>query len=421
MNPFNLPDYSVVASRPGGFVADTFSDTGRTCRTEHYAVGGFTMPRVVYHNIATGGEAAPPANNIVVRSSFEYPAGTAVRVTWGGREDANGGITIPPGGYVVSDPIMASIPEGTRFWFNQFVVPSGGTLYPKSGINMPQTATHIDTTLFPATPIESVEVGTTDRTLTLAYAGATASRTATLNGVATYAPLCVLGIPDEDRTVVATFGPSDMSGYNDTLGATAGAEGLDRIVQGWPGAVLDRRTPWFHYGANSQGLASWVNATASATNARKRLLGIGDIAIVQYGLADLVNATYTVAQTKTMMLAFLDVLSDLYDKVYVLTVQTPTTSTDSWATVANQSRYAVANAFGPKSDDVDDFNEWLLTYPHPAITKVIDFGGELSALKADGTTEVKRIGSQSDALGHLTRAGYDMAARLLLGELGRIT
>jgi hypothetical protein len=275
-----------------------------TSRSVHTALDNITSLQVVLPGWY--GQAAaetPIGSDTTYNASIEYPVGVFTQIKWGG--SATG--TCVSGTNLVSDVAVVSIPKGQRFWVRVFYQNATGLMYISNGIDIANGAA-----------FEYAASGLTDQTMSgnvTNHAGGTQS-----NGNA-FAPLAIIA-----QTTVesfALFGDSRVAGSKDSYyGPTSGSGNLERSVEkfapcinmGNPGERLDlllgSRT-------NRMLLAAYCSRVILAEGINEVIAGQSDVTIA--------------ANEQTFVNLFPG------KKVYICTMEPSSSSSDSWATTANQT------------------------------------------------------------------------------------
>jgi lysophospholipase L1-like esterase len=207
----------------------------------------------------------------------------------------------------------------------------------------------------------------------------TASAFATPGGgsVSTYgvAPVAVLGIPDQRHVSVFAWGDSITYGLSDGTGSAAGSYGwLERGLESVNGTTI----PSVNCSRHGETSIVYVDGTSIA---RTALMEYATHAVFGHGSNNIAlgGALPTVqghcqaiwAQARRMGL-----------KVYHMTLIPRTTSTDAWATAANQTP---ASGFAA-GDKRDQFNSWLRAQ---AAASVIDGVIDVAAMVEDSANPGK--------------------------------
>lgn len=300
------------------------TDTGGTARVQHILHPGVDASgiRLLYANI-TGPFGGPSV--LTVRASVEF-GGRTFQVTFNGQRTA----TMDPGApYLLSDPL----PIDVTFTPNQFIftrtfvsVPTGGqfpvglTLQGGTGEgNNYGTTTGADLTGsgYYNTPSSTFGAGTT-----------------------AFSPVAILGTPNQPTASVLLVGDSILVGAGDDAGQ--------------PGYAVRRlnsfNIPHIQQARFGEQGASYNNTkifrlapTAYATHA-----------IEGYGSNDYnpTGGTASLALLQSTMLAIWFSLARSGVKVYRVSILPRTSSTDGWATVANQT-------VGGNDAARVGFNDWL--------------------------------------------------------------
>jgi hypothetical protein len=267
----------------------------------------------------------------------------------------NRSVNLPGGTFILSDPLKINIPENSRIFISQIRAVTNGSvtgfvLSPRSTAKMNTTSTEFD-----ALEIASTVNGLTDKVdtpATILNNNGITINTVT-NGAILLPSAIVSVLPYTKTNANLLIGDSIVAGSSDIVDSTAGGYGmLSRIV--------GKKYPYINIGLF--GASSWQFAGIS----NNFLLGSRPPGIVTARLANYcanVIAEFGCNQLRgggTAVSVFGDhrVFMDNIDYItgkklnYVWTTLTPrTTSTDSWATTANQTddytslaEYAAYNA-----------------------------------------------------------------------------
>jgi hypothetical protein len=330
-----------------------------TCsgRSLHVNMGdGVYGPQIVLGNWIGNntGEIVPSGGAITEMVSIEYPAGEYTMASW---DTANASstrtesISIPAGGAdVVSDPVPVYIPKGATFWVRRASFFTSGT-----AANFPVSMSAV------ATGTDSAFVGWTGTVAgndLRAYLTGTAISGSTTAMAQMRYPLAILGVSTVPSALL--LGDSRCSGYADA--------GL-LTVAGNPGA--NGSADWGRWGfgeiARSMGHARPYTNLGCPTDSAHGFMTLGNTfrsrqaayhtdVVVQYGVNDVNLSGRTAAATETD-------LSSIYalfptKRVWQSTILPVSTSTDSWATTANQT------TAGTNAQRVL-LNTWIRTTPSP--------------------------------------------------------
>lgn len=332
-----------------------------TCagRSFHVNMGsdGVYGPQIVLGNWlgSNTGEVSPAGGAITEMVSIEYPAGQFTMASW---DTANSSstrtesISIPAGGAdVVSDPVPVYIPRGQGFWIHRASYFTSGTAA-QFPVSMTAVGTGPDTLFVGWTGV----VGGNDLR---SYLTGTAIAGSTTAMAQMRYPLAILGMSNNPSVLV--LGDSRASGYNDSGVVTVAANPIN----------TNGAADWGRWGfgevARSLGHARAYSNLGCPTDSAHNYLTLGNTfrtrqaayhtdVIVQYGINDVNLQARTEAATQAD-------LSSIYalfptKRVWAVTISPCTTSSDAWATNANQTVTASNTARVP-------LNNWLRTVPSP--------------------------------------------------------
>ncbi len=278
---------------------------GGTAKLSHLAVRTFYGIRLAFSNFyaGAGNTETDTPNPITVRAAVEPLGNVIVPVTFNGARS----VVIQPGATVLSDPLGIDIVKGTTFYTRTFVQVGSGEKFPRGGY-------------ITASSGEGNNYGTS------VGADLTSTGSASLTGVGTnqrvFGPSMILGrVKDPGKPVVGAVGDSIGQGSNDNdrgFIQRALADSYSFLKLAFPGEALDG---WI----GNNGLTRYRRASllvqASATHA-----------VCEYGRNNMTSAT---VQADT--LAAWNSLARMGIPVFQTTITPQTTSTDGWATVANQT------------------------------------------------------------------------------------
>lgn len=282
-----------------------------TSRRQHAASpqGAVSNLRTVdvgwYYNVGTLVEANSP-NAWTIKRYIEYPAGVFTQVTWGGA----GTVTINPGSIpIVSDAVAGlSIPAGAVFWERTVKTNAGTTTIPAIEL--------------PASP-QALGLADGNSLSDLGNSGtiAASSVVTTIGCAAILGDIAVAGA----RSFVVV-GDSIAWGTGDAT--SAGAKG----GSGYIGRGLDALYPYVKLALPGQQAADFAGSHSRAS-ALLAVLNFSD-AIVEHGLNDL-----RLGRTQTQLLADHQTIYVMFPgkRIYQATLTPRADSTDSYATVANQT------------------------------------------------------------------------------------
>ena len=292
------PYLGEVATRATIPTAFTNATNAFMARSMHHARQTFRNGIQVgfpnWYGQPVAGEVAVPCA-ATVTASIEYPAGTVRQLLFS--HAAVG--TIPPGGTLFSDPVEYKIPNGAAFWVREHYSSSCGVPY------MPL-----------ASSLDAMTIGATT-TPDLTMGGAMTP------GASVYAAPVAIVAPTT-KPSACIVGDSRVFGLFDTINDGTGDHGdLSRFIG--PGYA------YIQMGISGDTLAGTLTSIAQ----RKRLFSSCSFLVDEYGINDIdLNASTgaTVAGLRTQMAALFT-----NGPVYGTTAEPYTTSSDNWATTANQT------------------------------------------------------------------------------------
>ena len=264
-------------------------------RYASFARDNMSMFKVAWANWYGNEQTPGGANVTTITASIEYPAGTFTQMKFGG--NATG--TAPAGTTLLSDNITVAIPNGAQFWVRHFITNSFSLQYLPG---YPNNALGDATTQ-----------GGTDQTM-----GGTVLNTANI----LIPTLAIIGMTS--KRAVAVIGDSRQAGTGDDYQAANGSWGE------MPTGL--NQYAWIDLGLPSDQSAQYLS---TAGPLRAQLIGYCSDVVNAYGTNDLFVAAKTAAQLKTSQTA----IAALYPtkKLWLTTIDPETSSTDSWATLGNQT------------------------------------------------------------------------------------
>lgn len=273
-------------------------DVELASRVQHFARANMLGARFKYVNYYGPGETGPGAA-AVLHASVEYPLGTFTPITF----DGAGSVTIADGSDTISDPVPVFIPDGALFREWTHIACPGGTLYGASTLKV---------------DLAAVGASVADPTLS-------GDTTGMSGNSHVYGATAILGMTDKPSVLII--------GDSRECGAASYASGGGNDV----GPVARPIGGAFGYiniaGASSALWQYHYNATA-------KLKGLADHCshiVIGGGIND-VNGGDSAASFQGNLKMVIGDYSPRRDKpVFLLTVAPYTTSTDDWATEANQT------------------------------------------------------------------------------------
>lgn len=273
--------------------------------TPMIAMDDITSLQVMFPNyyINTAGVEVGSGGPATINAGIEYPAGVFTRVTFGGGVSG----TIPDASQLLSDPVAVSIPRGALFWVDGLFASTIGILYSYGNANPYLRARQALATSGLADPSLTGNVPLTSVS------------------AQTYAPVAVIG--QTTRGSVLLIGDSRPGGSVAVLDYPTG----DQACQGL-GRLIGHRRALSNMGRGGITLA---NSLASSTN-RVALSAYASDIWLQLGVNDLPGAS-NAAAIVTNLIAYRAILPAA-KPVWCSTYEPyMVTSTDLWATVANQT------------------------------------------------------------------------------------
>jgi lysophospholipase L1-like esterase len=378
-NPFNYEKQVFVTNRNDYFfssltaASDNYSRTYRLKRWSHKTLTTADH-RLVYANsrlLASGDTAA--TNAITLKASVEGPNGTSLPVFFGGKRE----VTIEAGGFVTSDPVGMVLPPNTAFFVRTRVTvaltghqwPLGGTLLTTEG----------------ETWVLSDQV---DNVTTMATNAGTA-----------FGPVAIRGAVGQSIPSVVIIGGSSTIGQSDIA-----------VDAGNPQRDMGYLPRWLTNEVCYLKVARGNHRLDMVLPDSRRMSLIAALkpshVIVQMGYTELFELSLGVAGTQARLLEVWQAMAALGAKVFQVTITPAASSSDSFATLANQTPFA-------SSSLRLTVNDWIKSMPAP-LSGVLD----VAALVQDGTDPTRwkvtggAFGYTADGT-HLSPAAYQMVAASL--------
>lgn len=336
-------------------------------RTGHFSRDTISALQIVLPNWYTlvGVETGVGAV-ATVTASVEYPSGTFTQILFSG--SASG--TIADGAQLLSDLCTIAIPKDTQFWIRVYYTNTAG---------------------IPYTSCQQGSVGDVHRIGASGIVDQTMSGTITNNSGGTgYFPAAILGYTR--RASVFLAGDSRTFGQGDTSVLTPGDQGeLARSI----GPTL----AYVNCGIPSERANFW--ATASNVVNRRAIAAYCSHVVMQHGINDLAAAR-TDAQLRTDINTMAAYFAG--KTIFLTTLAPETTSTDSWATTANQT--AVANFSTAGNGRRETHNAWRRTVPS-GFTACFEIADVVESARDSGKWQVDGTASKYTADGvHATTFAY---------------
>ncbi len=295
------PHIGMAATRI--FVPDgtDVATTQAMSRTGHYARSALTSLKIVSPNFNDGGTV--PGVTASVKASVEYPAGVCTAITFGGGSTG----TIANNSFLLSDSVSVTIPNGAQFWIRQFWQGANGTM---------SVSNHSDPSTM-GDALDTAASGLTDKTVSCAAV----TNTATGHTLPPAAIVASIIVPS-----VCNVGNSLEYGVGDSYSGSSGdIGGVDRSIGGvfaYTGVGFGGNTA-FAFSQNPQpAITTLINSYCTHV-------------ISEFGSNDIYVRGDSVATLKTS----LTTLYALYPgkTIFQTTITPRTTSSDSWATLVNQT------------------------------------------------------------------------------------
>lgn len=298
-------------------------------RSKHTIVHAVRGLQVGFGNFAGAGETGP-GNDITVRFAIETPRFTGHAGWWAGSRDG----VIGSGALRFSDFIDLDLAAGTVIYvWNKVSKPLAADKWPQnmslrdnSGGNGTEGMER---------PAGGTEYGVGTYTL-LTYAGPPS--------VYAFGPCVIRGeVLSDDRPSVALIGDSTIAGSDDTYND-----------YGWARRGFGTSVPTVNCGQGGEAGTSFKNPPGRTK--RMEMIEGCSHALVMYGSNDSLGADAATLQATLQSIYNTLALQGL--AVYACTILPRTTSSDSWATVGNQTAEAGAATRAT-------VNDWIRTTPSP--------------------------------------------------------
>jgi len=274
------------------------SNTTTFSRTPHILRSAVAALAIVLPNWYVAGQTETNAGSATWTAAIEYPAGTFVRVTFGGAAS----VTSSSGGNIVSDQIPVSIPKGEKFWVRLFQ-------------NAPSKAVYF--TFYAGDGTAQFVSPASDLTM-----GGTATTSASFQA-ATTTPIAIIGMSSDPA--IGIYGDSISVGRGDTADA-----GLP--LQGHLGRAFGAAYAAGHVGISGDRMSLFLSSKAK----RMSLASYFTHFAVNMGINDITNggsASSVASDTNTIVGLF-------PGPVALCTLSPVSTSTDTWNSVAAQTTVA---------------------------------------------------------------------------------
>lgn len=312
-----------VASVPSA----TTTATG-TSRLSYRISADCVGVRLIYINYyETSSGHTTDSNDLVIGGASVWLAGVGYRVTFTG---ANG-VTVKPGGYAISDPLLAlDLPADTLIDVRTYV---SGTWHPNRYANGP-----------------GMGGWTVTSDLTAPGSGAISDNTSFQYLIG---PAAITGNPI-DTSVKTVFGVGDsiVWGMHDGPSGAAGINSTYDRMGG--GGFLARASRSAEFSLMNAAIGGQTAQTFASLAGHHRAMSFAKgyrTAVEEYGRNDLF-AGRSLAQLQADVISIWNLLANRSLRVFRTTLVPDTTSTDGWTTTGNQTVKAW------ETDRVN-FNDWL--------------------------------------------------------------
>jgi len=275
--------------------------TARMQRFGSFALDDISALEIAWPNWY-GQEITPNTNVMGITASIEYPAGNFTQLKFGGIAQG----TAAPGTTLWSDklvlPFQGGIPAGSKFWIRFYQTAT--TSYLSNAVALPD-----------ANMGDALALPGTDMTMGGTIVG-------NVNGLLT--PCAIFGYTSKPNYI--TLGNSLNAGAGDSFQAVNGAYGVI--------AHAMSQYAYSNWGQSGKTAAQYVNAHALRDAIINRC---GPLTTIVNALG--LNDIFVDGTSSATLIGYQNQIRNLYpDKKFMITSLTPeTTSTDSWATLANQT------------------------------------------------------------------------------------
>lgn len=298
--------------------------TGGTARLRHVALFTGVGLRLVFSNhyaSASYKEESGP-NVITVKAAIEYPDTYIFPVTFNGADS----VEIAPGGNAISDPIGLEFAKGTTFHSRTFVAVGPGEYFPRGGFGTAGSGTVSWHNYANPTGADLTRTGSADEP----------------GGYSEYVlgPSAILSHPTAPVTVIGGVGDSILAGTGD-------------FQNGWMQRWLDGDYAFTRVAYPGEGIGTGWSANQGLHRYRRVAL-LEQAGVSHVIAAHVVNDLGTAYATLQAALVLYWKQLSRFGPVYATTCTPQTTSTDSWATLNNQTI-----ADGARETKRLDYNAWL--------------------------------------------------------------
>lgn len=279
-------------------------------RIKHRAYEKITSLKLVYANWYVGSAsgnhpyAETNGGSRTIAASIEYPRGVITRCKFGGSFST----VQAAGDTTVTDDLPILIPEGAEFWVRSWQDAGSDTLIYSASV-----------------PASDADQNATEYGTAGAYPDKTASGTITsLSLAVSYGPVAIVG--QTARSGALIVGDSRAWGTGDAMDVTLDA--------GTVGRSVGREFAYINACRSGERAGEMLASGAK----RAALAQYCTHVIAEYGTNDIHSEGVSAATLKTRLEGIIAMFPAL--PVYIATLEPNTTSSDSWATIANQTVHA---------------------------------------------------------------------------------
>lgn len=300
-------------------------------RSAHIAAENISALKAVFSNFSTDGGGADfgMGASTTIKASVEYPAGTFTQILFSGSSSG----TISNINILFADYVTVSIPIGATFWIRSLVNNSAGIFY-----NNWQNTFLGEASILSATSL-------TDQTM---------SGTITNSNAVSWPPIAILGITSNPSVVIVGDSVAvGAPGGVDTEDSSSSATGYNAKV-GLVARSLGN-IPFLSIAAGGQTANGW----STNSPARAPLITKGSHIICEMGVNDLAGAGTAASLITNLQAIF--ALAASFQKKYQCTIIPRSTSSDSFATLVNQTSVNAAERIS-FNNTVRGIPAWLTGY-----------------------------------------------------------
>lgn len=290
----------LVATRGAVPTASSATNKQLMSRTRHYARDRITAMQLLFGNIYVPGLEASGPGSITLTAAIEYPAGTYYQVKWSGSTS----VTIAPGDIApLSDNRSVKIPDGGKFWIRTWVTGASGIIYAEVKHIMGEDVSSIAAS------------GLSDLTM-----GGTITDTA--GTYACFPPLAIVG-PTARRTVLIVGDSRN--------GSTASIAHFNALSdKGNIAHAISSTVAYTNAARSGQTMGQVVSTHALLT----ALSAYTTDVMIQHGIND-INGGASLSSVTSRLTSIVGYFSETC-RVWTITIEPISTSSDGWTTVGGQ-------------------------------------------------------------------------------------